>query len=156
MKIRLIYIQSSKEPWAEEAESLYEQKLKAFGQIEILALKAKSHARAAADQKKLEESKLLLSKLETQDINVLFDEGGKVFGSSVLFSEELGKMIETSRRLSFFIGGAYGVEEKAKSEFQNVWSFSGLTMNHHLAKTVALEQIYRAMTILKGLPYHNA
>lgn len=155
MKLRLIYIQSSKERWAEEAEALYTRKLTAFGDFEVIALKAKSHARSAAEQKKLEESKLLASKLEPQDINILFDETGKQFRSSLEFSRELQKHLETSRRISLFIGGAYGVDEDLAPQFFLKWSFSGLTMNHHLAKTVALEQVYRALTILKGIPYHN-
>ncbi|NQZ00828.1 MAG: 23S rRNA (pseudouridine(1915)-N(3))-methyltransferase RlmH [Bdellovibrionales bacterium] len=155
MKLRLIYIQSSKEPWAEMAESLYAKKLKAFGQFEVLALKAKSHSRAASNQKKHDESVLLVEKIDPQDINILFDEKGQRFSSSIEFSDTLKKHIESSRRLSFFIGGAFGVDDQFKSKFTQCWSFSALTMNHHLAKTVAFEQIYRGVTIIKGLPYHN-
>jgi 23S rRNA pseudoU1915 N3-methylase RlmH len=86
MKLRLLYIQSSKEPWAEAAEAIYAKKLRAFGQFEALALKAKSHARAAAELKRSEESQLLASRLEPHEINVLFDERGKSFSSSESFS----------------------------------------------------------------------
>jgi 23S rRNA (pseudouridine1915-N3)-methyltransferase len=156
MKLRLLYIQSSKEPWAEAAEAIYAKKLRAFGQFEALALKAKSHARAAAELKRSEESQLLASRLEPHEINVLFDERGKSFSSSESFSGQFQQMLETSKRINLFIGGAYGVDARLHQQFHFIWSFSGLTMNHHLAKTVALEQVYRAMTIIKGIPYHNA
>lgn len=155
MKMRLLYIQSSKESWAEAAEDVYHKKIKAFGQFEVLSLKAKSHSRAAADQKKAEETKLILSKLDSQDINILFDEKGHRFSSSLAFANDLQNCIESSRRISFFVGGAYGVDPEARTQFQKIWSFSNLTMNHHLAKIVALEQVYRALTILKSIPYHN-
>lgn len=155
MKIRLVYIQSSKEPWAESAEELYAKKLSGFGKFEVLPIKAKSLSRGDSETKKKAESDLLLSKLEPSDINFLFDERGRQYGDSRLFANHIKKQIESSRRMSFFIGGAFGVTEEARSQFTEVLSLSNLVMNHHLAKTMVLEQLYRTMTIIKGIPYHN-
>ena len=155
MRVRLVYIQSSKEPWAELAENLYSRKLAAFCQFETLALKAKSHGRSDHQKKKSEESKLLISKIEPRDFNVLFDEAGQLFDSTLIFAEKIRQLTESYRSISFSIGGAYGVDEEAKGHFHQAWSLSHLTVNHHLAKIIAMEQIYRAFTVLKGIPYHN-
>ena len=156
MNARLVYIQSSKESWAEEAGALYEKKLKGFGQFELLAVKAKSMGRESSEKKKSLESELLVSKIENSDMNILLDEAGRSFADSIEFSKWIEKGFENHRRISFFIGGAYGVSEEYKNNFNHSVSLSGFTMNHHLAKTVLLEQFYRALTILKGIPYHNS
>jgi 23S rRNA (pseudouridine1915-N3)-methyltransferase len=55
----------------------------------------------------------------------------------------------------FLIGGAFGVSEEVRSRAQLKVSFSAMVFNHLVAELVALEQIYRAFTIIKNLPYHN-
>lgn len=155
MNARLVYIQSSREPWAEEALELYTKKLKGFGGFETLALKAKSIGRDNAEKKKRLESELLASKIENSDLNILLDENGKPFPNSIAFSDLIAKGFESHRRISFFVGGAYGVSDEQKNRFDRLVSLSGLTMNHQLAKVVILEQFYRSLTIIKGIPYHN-
>ncbi len=56
----------------------------------------------------------------------------------------------------FIIGGAYGVNEEVKKRADLKVSLSAMTMNHIMAQAVSLEQIYRAFTIIKNLPYHNS
>ena len=82
--------------------------------------------------------------------------------AKTLTSENLAKMLETLRnsgvrKFVLAIGDADGFQQ---SEIQNihpdfVWSFGPMTLPHELAAVVAAEQIYRAWTILGGLPYHK-
>ena len=157
MKLQLIYIQSSKEPWFSEATELYHKKINGFQSFEIKALKAKGLERSQADQKKKLESDLLLKNIETSDYVILFDENGKVFKDSVDFSKFLNQGLESGKQtIKFVIGGAYGSSEELQQRANLKASLSPLTMNHLVATVTALEQIYRGLTILKGIPYHNS
>jgi 23S rRNA (pseudouridine1915-N3)-methyltransferase len=156
MKLALFYLKGKTEEWAEEAGDDYAKKISHFFSFERTSLKSRSSDRENAQEKKSAEAEALLKKLSSTDMLVLFDEGGKIFKDSEDFSRELVKLIaQKSNRLVFAIGGPYGFDESVKKRARAQWSLSGLTMNHHLAQVAALEQIYRALTIWKGLPYHN-
>lgn len=77
--------------------------------------------------------------------------------SSEEISRELGKVLGSScRELQIVIGGPNGI---SKTDLENLkpdlwWSFGALTLPHELAAVIAGEQVYRAWTILKNLPYH--
>lgn len=156
MKLVLYNLATAKEHWADEAAKLYTQKISHFIAFEIQTLKPKKSARDDSAVKKKEESELILSNLSADDYVVLFDERGKIF-NSIEFSKKFESILNSSKKRSvFIIGGAYGVSDDVRSRAQLVVSLSPLVMNHILAQTVALEQIYRAFTILKNLPYHNS
>ena len=123
--------------------------------IEIQNLKPKKSSRDDAEYKRNEESKLLLEHLQTDDFIILFDEKGKSF-DSIEFSKKIENALGCSKkRLIFIIGGAYGVNEEIKKRADLKVSLSVMTMNHIMAQVVSLEQIYRAFTIIKNIPYHN-
>lgn len=155
MKFVLYNLATAKEAWAEEATRLYSQKINYFTPFEVQTLKPKKSARDEATQKKKEESALILMSLKPDDYVVLFDERGRAF-NSIEFAKKMDSILSSSKkRAIFIIGGAYGVTDEVRERAQAVISFSPMVMNHLLAQTVALEQIYRAFTILKNLPYHN-
>lgn len=155
MKFILYNLATAKEAWADEAARLYTQKISHFNPFEIQTLKPKKSSRDEAALKKKEESDLILANLSSDDFVVLFDERGKTF-NSIEFSKKLESILSSSKkRAVFIIGGAYGVTEEVRSRAQLVVTLSPMVMNHLLAQTVALEQIYRAFTILRNLPYHN-
>lgn len=156
MKLVLYNLATAKEPWAQEAAGLYCQKISHFNSFEIHTLKAKKSSRDEADLKRKEESELILSNLSADDFVVLFDERGKTF-NSIEFAKKIEHILSSSKkRAVFIIGGAYGVDDEVRKRAQLVVSLSPFVMNHLLAQTVALEQIYRAFTIIKNLPYHNS
>lgn len=157
MKIRLIYVQSSKEEWFSKALELYQKKVSAFGNFEIKVLKAKGLGRENSLEKKRKESELLMDQVSDKDLVVLFDENGKTFSDSIEFSADFKKAMESGKQsITFLIGGAYGASDELKNRADRTWSLSALTMNHMLATIVAVEQIYRSFTILNRLPYHNS
>lgn len=156
MKCALYYIKGKGEPWAEEACQVYLKKLNGFLPFESKPIKAKQSDRDNAVDKKQAESKYFLNEIEPSDLLILFDESGRQFKNSREFSQNFIKILgRQSRRIVFGIGGAYGFSDEARTRAQEIWSLSHLTMNHHLAHVVALEQIYRALTIWKNIPYHN-
>lgn len=156
MKIVFIYVAGGKEPFAELAESVYQKKISRFIPFEIIQIKAKSAGRDDAQFKKKAESDKIIEMLKVDDFVVLFDESGHKFNSSLEFSQAVVKAVESGKkRVVFIIGGAFGFTEEVRSRSQQSYSMSRLTLNHHVAKVVALEQIYRAFTIWKSIPYHN-
>lgn len=155
MKFVMYTLATAKEPWAEQAASLYTQKISHFQNFEIQTLKPKKSSREAAEQKRQEESDLILGTLQKEDYVVLFDERGKTMSSPEFAKKIEAILMSSKKRAVFLIGGAYGVNDEVRARAQLVVSFSPMVLNHLLAQTVALEQIYRGFTILKNIPYHN-
>ena len=86
---------------------------------------------------------------------VLLDEKGKIF-SSKSFTQTLKIHRDNGTpEFVFFIGGAEGVPESVISNFDEVMSLGRMVWPHFLARVMLMEQIYRANTILAGLPYHK-
>lgn len=155
MKFVLYNLATAKEDWAVEATEMYKKKISFFMPLEIQTLKAKKSAREDSEFKKNEESELILKNLSADDYVVLFDERGSVL-DSIAFSKKIENILLTSKkRCVFIIGGAFGVNEDVRKRADFKVSLSPMVMNHLLAQIVSLEQIYRAFTIIKKIPYHN-
>ena len=70
-------------------------------------------------------------------------------------SYEFAKLLQKRANIAFFIGGAYGFEEKFLKSCQEQVSFGKITLSHKLVKVVLLEQIYRGLSIINNHPYHK-
>ena len=76
--------------------------------------------------------------------------------SSVAFARFVEKkMVAGSRNLVFVIGGPYGFSEEVYARANGKVSLSAMTFSHQMVRLLFVEQFYRAMTILKGEPYHH-
>ncbi len=84
--------------------------------------------------------------------HVLLDERGKLF-DSLSFSRWLQERLKID--IYFYIGGADGFGNEVKKKADFLLSLSPLTFPHELARLILAEQIYRALSILKGTPYHR-
>lgn len=101
------------------------------------------------------ESRAILEALPDGAFTVLLDIEGEAWSSEAL-AEQLGRWREAGRPLAFVVGGAEGVDAALQQAAQVRWSLGPATLPHELARVVALEQVYRAFTILHGLPYHRS
>lgn len=155
MKLALLTLETSKEAWFQELTEQYQKKISRFLEFEVVRLKSKSIAREDRDRKKESDSEQILSRIKDSDFVILCDENGHSV-NSVEFSKKMVSFFEQGRpRVVVVIGGAYGSSDALKERANWTWSFSKLTFNHFIAQTVAMEQIYRALTIWKKIPYHN-
>lgn len=155
MKFVFLSCASASETWSDEVEALYEKKISPFVSFEIKKLKIKKTSRDDKETKVKGDSDQLLSELKPDDYVILFDERGQSLDSRK-FSEKIQKvLLSGKKRTVFIIGGAYGVDDRVRAKSQLTLCLSPMVMNHLVAQTVALEQIYRSFTILKNLPYHN-
>lgn len=106
-------------------------------------------------QQKQQEGQAILRCLRDGDWLVLLDEQGREF-RSVEFAAHLEKrQASVSKRMVFVIGGAYGFSEEVYARAQEKISLSRMTFSHQMVRIFMVEQLYRAMTILKGEPYHH-
>ena len=88
----------------------------------------------------------IASVIAPSDLEVLLDERGKEYTSRQW----------AAKRLLLVVGGPYGFTPEFKQRYgQQAWSLSRLTLTHEMVRLFAVEQIYRACTILRGEPYHH-
>lgn len=108
-----------------------------------------------ADQQKEKEGELICKAFQPGDVIVLLDEHGKEF-RSIEFAGWMEKKMNTiNKRLVFVIGGPYGFSPKVYQAAHEKISLSKMTFSHQMIRLIFVEQLYRAMTILQGGPYHH-
>jgi 23S rRNA (pseudouridine1915-N3)-methyltransferase len=155
MKLHFVWIGKTKERNCAALIADYQQRLTRFAPIETSELKEPSSVR---DEKHLveKEGEKILAAIERDDFIVLLDERGRHFSSPAL-AEWIGAKQQASvKRMAFIIGGFAGVSEAVKERAHLTWSLSQLTLPHELARVILAEQLYRAYTLLAGLPYHKS
>mgnify|MGYP002620022864 CR=1 FL=1 len=109
----------------------------------------------SVSQQKISECGSILKQIQPGDYVVLLDEHGKEL-DSITFSKWINtKMNTVSKRLVFVIGGPYGFSEEMYARANEKLSLSKMTFSHQMFRLIFIEQVYRAMTILKGEPYHH-
>ena len=105
---------------------------------------------------KKQEAAIILQALQPDDQLILLDERGKQFTSPELAQVIQQKANESTRRLVFLIGGAFGVDEQITRRANLVWSLSKLVFPHMLVRLILSEQVYRGCSILRNEKYHHA
>lgn len=125
-----------------------------YQNIEIPELKNVSSL--SHTQIKEKEGELIFKHLSPLDKVILLDERGKEY-TSVEWAHSLEKeMVQGVKSLVFIIGGAYGFSEEVYKRANALLSLSKMTYSHQIIRIFFTEQLYRALTIIKGEPYHNA
>ncbi len=146
MNIKLIYISKNKSNNIELLVEDYEKKINHFISYISVGLKNKNQK---------SESDLILKNIKSDDLVILLDENGKEF-STMDFSKFISnKMMNRTKNIVFVIGGAYGFSIELKEKFKLKISLSKLTFSHDMARLFFSEQLYRSLTIINNIPYHN-
>lgn len=157
MKITLLSIGKTTQSWLQEGIMLYQNRLQhytSFEYTEIDDVKLKSKKPDAQKVMKAEAEKIL-KHLQPTDHLILLDENGKHMSSEVFSQWMEKKQVSGIKNLVFLIGGPYGFDDSVKSRAVGKVSLSAMTFSHQMVRLFAIEQIYRAHTILKGEPYHH-
>lgn len=106
-------------------------------------------------EQKEREGELILRSFQSGDYIVLLDEHGNE-RRSIEFAQWMQKKMSAGpKRLIFVVGGPYGFSEAVYAAAQEKVSLSQMTLSHQMIRLLFVEQIYRAMTILNGEPYHH-
>ena len=107
------------------------------------------------DEQKKREGELIQKNLQPGDYVVLLDEHGSERSSMDFASWMQKKMAAGPKRLVFIVGGPYGFSDAIHQKGNEEISLSRMTLSHQMIRMFFVEQIYRAMTILNGEPYHH-
>ena len=154
MNIKLLYIGKNKNNNIETLIENYEHKIKHFINFKIQCLKTKNKSSQKSSIIKFD-SEIIFKNLKKEDIIILLDEKGKDF-NSMEFSKFLEEnMIRGVKNLTFVIGGAYGFSKELREFAKNKISLSKMTFSHDMARLLFVEQLYRSLTIINNIPYHN-
>lgn len=155
MKVEVWAIGKTSEPYLDTGIGIFEKRLKNYLPFTWVLLPNARVKSTDGNVLKQEEGKMVLAKLGSDDYLVLLDERGHQYSSVELARWLEQRLSAPGRRLVFLIGGAFGFSSEIYARANAQISLSRLTFSHQMVRLFFLEQLYRAMTILRNEPYHN-
>lgn len=155
MRITLLVVGKTTDPRLQSLIEDYQQRLKHYIPFEFVVVPDIKNAKTLSqEQLKSAEGQAILSFLTPAMDVLLLDEHGREF-RSIEYADFLQKKMGSGRDLTLVIGGAYGFSKEVYNRATGKISLSQMTFSHQMIRLMAIEQIYRAMTILRGEPYHH-
>ncbi|MCO6431658.1 MAG: 23S rRNA (pseudouridine(1915)-N(3))-methyltransferase RlmH [Deltaproteobacteria bacterium] len=153
-RIKIVTIGEVRQKFILQGEAEYLKRLKPHCKIELVEIRTEKFAKLEERERKKREAELVLSKLQGSQYWLL-DERGAQFTST-----ELSLQLDAARNggissFTFVIGAAHGIDRTVKDSAQRLWSLSKLTFPFQLTRLILIEQLYRAVSIQKGSPYHK-
>ena len=157
MKITLLAIGKMKNLAFSEVAEEYAKRIRKFNPLEIHEIPDETIRDKGNLEKLLEKEAVRIRKRIKKGAHIIaLDELGQQW-NSVDLAWEIKNLLESpASEIVFLLGGAQGLAESIKKQAHQCWSLSKLTLPHQLARVLTLEQLYRALTILRNVPYHNA
>lgn len=153
-KIGFIWVGKLKEPFSRDGCALYWKKLSRFFKLDESVVRD-APGKLPPEDKNRKEGEGILARLKPGDVPVILDERG-----DRLTSRQLARTVRTwteapNQRPVFIIGGPFGLSDEVRQTARHAIRLSDMTLPHELARLVLLEQLYRAGTILRNMPYHH-
>ena len=155
MKVTLIQTGKTRSDYLHDGISDYQKRLShyiSFNELTLPDLKSKKNI--PVEEIKLREGEQLLKKCKPADFVILLDENGKNY-SSVELANYLQNKITAGKDIVMVIGGAFGFSGEVYRRANDMISLSRMTFSHQMVRLILAEQLYRAMTIIRGEPYHH-
>jgi 23S rRNA (pseudouridine1915-N3)-methyltransferase len=153
VKLRLIAVGKDRSGLYAPAVDEYVKRLGRYLRFELVEVsEAKKHA--GTPQARDEEAETILSRVKPTEHLVALDERGEQL-TSLELATRMDRWMTSGRDVSLVIGGAAGLSPDLLARAKEKLALSRFTLAHRLARLVLVEQLYRAMTILRGEPYHK-
>jgi 23S rRNA (pseudouridine1915-N3)-methyltransferase len=153
VKLRVIAIGKDRSGLFAPAVEEYRERLARYVKFEVVEVpEARKHA--GTPRAKEEEGEALLARLREGERVVVLDERGTE-GTSAELARRVGRWLERGQDVALVVGGSDGLSDAVRARAEETLALSRLTLPHRLARVVLVEQLYRAMTILRGEPYHK-
>ena len=151
-RFRLLRIGKAREAWSDAPVADWTKRLRRAGGFEEEAVRPEPFRGDVAEVRDAEAARLL-ARVGARELLVCVDERGErqdtaAFAAMVDALRQQGTVV-------FAIGGPYGHGEALRTRARRVVRLSDLVLNHELARAVLVEQLYRAITLLEGSPYHH-
>ena len=155
MRVEFKVVGKTQQQYLLEGIAVYEKRLRHYLNFEIKDLPDVKLSGQNEQILKEKEGEVILKSLETHDYLILLDERGKQV-TSVEFSGMINKlMVAGTKNVVFLVGGAYGFSEAVYKRANATLSLSKMTFPHQLIRLFFVEQLYRAMTILRNESYNH-
>ena len=156
MKCRLIAAGTRLPDWINDGFREYQKRLRSplileLQEIAVATRRAGEHPERAMQR----EGADMLSALGRDDYVVALEITGKAMSTEQL-GAWLKERMREGRSLALLVGGPDGLSPQCRERADLNWSLSPLTLPHALVRVIVAEQIYRAMSLLAGHPYHRA
>jgi 23S rRNA (pseudouridine1915-N3)-methyltransferase len=132
----------------------YEGLIRPYAHVEVLEV-AETPLAAGEDLVRSKEGSALLSLLRKGALTVALDARGQRYSSEEWSALLAGKKLYGQSHFQFLLGGACGLDRRVLDAVDLCWSLSELTFPHQMARCIVLEQLYRAVRIERGEPYHH-
>lgn len=156
MKITLIAVGKTSTDYVARGIEEFIKRVNRYIQMELCVIPdVKASKTLSEDSQKQREGQAILNTLQGGDIVVLLDEKGKELTSRDFSAMIERRMIQGLKRLVFVIGGPYGFSNDVYARADEKLSLSRMTFTHEMVRLFFTEQLYRAMTIMRGEPYHH-
>ena len=152
-KITVLAVDKLRSGHFAEAAAMYLKRARRFEKVVEIEVKAAKGARDAGEARRIE-SQRLLARRPSEAMLVALDERG-VQWNSARWASWMGEQLDVAKPICFAVGGANGHHEHLRSNANVVLGLSAMTLPHELARVVLYEQIYRALTMIHGVPYHK-
>jgi 23S rRNA (pseudouridine1915-N3)-methyltransferase len=148
MRICFIWPGKTKDERLRSLIAEYLKRLQRFVRCEVIETR---EVRASLEK----ESQRLLEAIPGRSVAILLDVKGREWSSTELAAELQRWENDSVKEVAIVIGGQDGVNSEVTNRAQTRWRLSRLTLTHEMARVVAVEQLYRAYTINRGLPYQK-
>jgi 23S rRNA (pseudouridine1915-N3)-methyltransferase len=156
MHFTIVMIGKTSTSYISDGIELFSQRFRYYHPLTWVVIPdLKDRKNLSSDQIKQKEAEAILNKIPKSSLIIVLDEKGKEY-RSVDFAAFLQKQLNSGgKEIVFIIGGAYGILESLLRNAEYRISLSQMTFTHQFIRLMLIEQLYRAMTILKNEPYHN-
>jgi 23S rRNA (pseudouridine1915-N3)-methyltransferase len=152
MKVRFIWPGKTRDEHLRALVSEYLKRLQRFVRCEVIETREVSGAEVAGLEK---QSRRMLEAIPANSLTILLDLQGRDWSSQDLAGELRRWENDSVKEVAIVIGGQDGVSAEVSTRAQIRWRLSRLTLTHEMARLLAVEQLYRAYTINRGLPYQK-
>ena len=156
MNILLMAVGRTSQPLMRQGVDMYLERLRHYVPVEVkIVADVKRTSSMTEEAQKQKEGEMILAQLQPSDRLILLDERGREMTSREFAGWMEKQMASGLKRLVFVVGGPYGFSKAVYDRADGKVSLSRMTFNHEMVRMFFVEQLYRAMTILRGEPYHH-
>jgi 23S rRNA (pseudouridine1915-N3)-methyltransferase len=152
MRFRIIWTGKTRDARLRALIDDYAERLSHFVRCEVVEVREVGRSDKTGIDK---ETRRISDALRSGGLTVLLDPEGVEWTSQQLAAQVKGWEGNGTKEVAFVVGGPNGVTDDFKSRADKRWSLSRLTLTHEMARVVLFEQLYRAYTIIHGLPYQK-
>jgi 23S rRNA (pseudouridine1915-N3)-methyltransferase len=155
VKLRILAVGHKMPGWVADGFAEYAKRMPREARIELVEIKPeKRDGGRTPDQVQEIEAGRITAALAPSDLLVALDERGESW-STLELARQLEGWMREGRDVAFAIGGADGLHPSVKGAARKLFSLSRLTLPHGMVRVILAEQLYRAMTVIQGHPYHR-